>query len=96
MPPAVQNLLQTSLPMPVVVVLVLQTAGFAWIGADKYTNLDMRMAAIEKLLDTQAGFRDRIVVLEQNMTIIREDVRDIKQIVRAQRTGQIENPAVPQ
>lgn len=87
MPPAVSSILQTSMPIPVVAVIILQTAGLAWVGADKYSNLSMRLAVIEKATEAQAGQKDRIIVLEQTMGNIREDLSEIKQLIRSQQTG---------
>lgn len=83
MPPAVHSLIQQSLPLPMVAVLILQTAGFVWLGADKYTNLSMRISVIERVIEAQVGQRDRIIILEQSVNDIREDVRDIKTFLRA-------------
>lgn len=84
MPPAFQSLLQQSLPLPFVAVLVLQTAGFVWIGADKLTSVNMRLAVLEKVVEAQVGQRDRIIVLEQGMNGIREDLVEIKDMLRVQ------------
>lgn len=84
MPPAVTSILQTSLPIPIVAVILLQTAGMAWVGADKYSNLSMRLAVLEKVADAQTGYKDRIIVLEQNFQGIREDLADIKSMLKSQ------------
>ena len=86
MPPAVQSLLHQSLPLPFVAVLVLQTAGFVWIGSDKLTNINMRLATLEKVVEAQVGQRDRIIILEQGMNGIREDLVEIKDILQGQST----------
>ena len=84
MPPAVHSILQQTLPLPLVAVLVLQTAGFVWIGADKLTSVNMRLAVLEKVVEAQVGQRDRIIVLEQGMNGIRDDLVEIKEILRGQ------------
>lgn len=86
MPPAVHSILQQTLPLPLVAVLVLQTAGFVWIGADKLTSVNMRLAVLEKVVEAQVGQRDRIIVLEQGMNGIREDLIEIKDLLRGQKT----------
>lgn len=88
MPPAVHSILQQTLPLPMVAVLVLQTAGFVWIGADKFTSVNMRLAVLEKVVEAQVGQRDRIIVLEQGMNGIREDLVEIKDLLRGQSTIQ--------
>ena len=88
MPPAVHSLLQQSLPLPMVAVLLLQTAGFVWIGADKLTSVNMRLAVLEKVVEAQVGQRDRIIVLEQSMNGIRDDLVEIKDILRGRPNGQ--------
>lgn len=87
MPPAVSSILQTNLPIPVVAVILLQTAGLAWVGADKYSNLSMRLAVLEKVAEAQVGQKDRIIVLEQTMGNIREDLSEIKALIRGQQQG---------
>lgn len=87
MPPAVQSFLHQSLPLPVVAVLLLQTAGFVWIGSDKFTSIDMRLAVIEKFIEGQSGQNDRIIILEQSLGGIKEDLADIKKMLREQSGG---------
>ena len=87
MPPAVQSFLHQSLPLPVVAVLLLQTAGFVWIGSDKFTSIDMRLAVIEKFIEGQSGQNDRIIILEQSLGGIKEDLADIKKMLREQNGG---------
>ncbi len=85
MPPAVHSFLSQSLPLPMVAVLLLQTAGFVWIGSDKFTSINMRLAVLEKSADGQAGQKDRIIVLEQSLGTIKEDLADIKAMLREQK-----------
>jgi hypothetical protein len=87
MPPAVQSFLHQSLPLPVVAALLLQTAGFVWIGSDKFTSIDMRLAVIEKFIEGQSGQNDRIIILEQSLGGIKEDLADIKKMLREQNGG---------
>ena len=87
MPPAVQSFLHQSLPLPVVAVLLLQTAGFVWSGSDKFTSIDMRLAVIEKFIEGQSGQNDRIIILEQSLGGIKEDLADIKKMLREQSGG---------
>ena len=87
MPPAVSSFLHQSLPLPMVAVLLLQTAGFVWIGSDKFTSINMRLAVLEKATDGQAGQKDRIIVLEQSLGTIKEDLAEIKSLLRDQKGG---------
>lgn len=87
MPPAVHSFLSQSLPLPVVAVLLLQTAGFVWIGSDKFTSLNMRLAVIEKAIDAGADQSDRIIILEQSLGTIKEDLTYIKTMLREQQKG---------
>lgn len=87
MPPAVQSFLHQSLPLPVVAVLLLQTAGFVWIGSDKFTSIDMRLAVIEKFIEGQSGQNDRIIILEQSLGGIKEDLAEIKKMLREKNGG---------
>lgn len=84
MSPAVHSILQQSLPLPVVAVLILQTAGFVWIGSGQLTEINMRISVIEKVIEAQVGQKDRIIVLEQGMNVIKEDLQDIKGMLRDQ------------
>lgn len=84
MPPAVHSLLQQSLPLPFVAVLVLQTAGFVWLGSDKFNAINTRLALLEKVVEAQVGQKDRIIILEQGMAAIKDDLAEIKQILRNQ------------
>lgn len=87
MPPAVQSFLHQSLPLPMVVVLLMQTAGFVWIGSDKFTSINMRLAVIEKAIDAGANQSDRIIILEQSLGTIKEDLTYIKTMLREQQKG---------
>lgn len=87
MPPAVHSFLSQSLPLPMVAVLLLQTAGFVWIGSDKFTSINMRLAVLEKATDGQATQKDRIIVLEQSLGTIKEDLSEIKTMLREQKGG---------
>lgn len=84
MSPAVQSLLHQSLPLPVVAVLVLQTAGFVWVGSNQLTEINMRISVIEKVIEAQVGQKDRIIILEQGMNVIKEDLQYIKTMLRDQ------------
>lgn len=84
MSPAVQSLLHQSLPLPVVAVLVLQTAGFVWVGSNQLTEINMRISVIEKAIEAQFGQKDRIIILEQGMNVIKEDLQYIKTMLRDQ------------
>lgn len=70
-----------------VAVLLLQTAGFVWIGSDKFTTIHMRLAVLEKATDDQSEQGDRIIVLEQSLMTIKEDLQYIKQMLRDQKGG---------
>lgn len=87
MPPAVHSFLHQTLPLPVVVVLILQTAGFVWIGSGQLTEINMRISAIEKVIQVQMGQSDRILILEQSLGVIKEDLSEIKTLLRDQRVG---------
>lgn len=92
MPPAIHSFLSQSLPLPVVAVLLLQTAGFVWIGSDKFTSISMRLAVLEKFAEAQAGQNDRIIILEQSLGVIKEDLRDIKTMLRQRTQPEGQNP----
>ena len=46
---------------------------------------ESRLAVLEKSADGQAGQKDRIIVLEQSLGTIKEDLADIKAMLREQK-----------
>lgn len=88
MPPVVQNILSTTLPLPVVAFLVLQAMAMAWWVSGEFRQFEGRLAAVERTDVNRAGHEARIIVLEQSTLRIDASLAEIKTLLR-------ENPHKP-
>lgn len=84
-----RNLLQSALPLPVALMLVIQTGGFVWWYSSQMNSFStslvetqLRVSNIEDKNRSDADFGSRIIVLEQNSIRIRDDLAEIKALLR--------------
>lgn len=91
MPPVVNDTttwLKQAFPFPVVVTMILYTMGASSFISSWKTDIEARLTAQEKVLTALATHESRIVVLEQQFIRIREDLSEIKLMLR-ERTGHL-------
>ena len=74
--------LEKKVPITIIAALLVQTVVITtWI-TQKFDGLDNRVANIEKSDDGQQSHESRLVVLEQKFSYIRDDLQEIKDILR--------------
>ena len=86
--------LDKRVPITIVFMFVLQTITLVYVGTSWKTDIDSRIKALEKSDDRSAAYESRIIVLEQGMLGIREDLSEIKALLREQ-SGRMEKKLVP-
>jgi hypothetical protein len=74
-------------PIGIIAALVVQTVVYTYIGTEWKTVTDNRINSLEKYQAATENQKDRILVLEQNIMRVREDLAEIKDLLRAQKTG---------
>jgi hypothetical protein len=79
--------LDKRVPISIIAALVAQTLFFTYIGTEWKTVTDNRINSLEKYQAATENQKDRILVLEQNIMRVREDLAEIKDLLRAQKTG---------
>lgn len=84
MPQNIKDLMSAHLPISIVMFLILQTMGAVWWASEQLNDIHLGMAevnlrlnAIDKLQTTFTSHEARLIVLEQNISTIKEDVSDI-------------------
>lgn len=90
MPPVVNDTsawLKQAFPLPTVVTLLLYTMGASSLITTWKADLEARVTALEKVITTLNSHETRIVVLEQQYTRIREDLGEIKLLLREKKEG---------
>jgi phosphoglycerate-specific signal transduction histidine kinase len=97
MPPVVTDTtswLKQAFPLPVVVTLIIYTMTASSFVSSWTKDIESRLASIEKSLQSISNHENRIVVLEQQFIRIREDLTEIKILLRDQKRADI-NPLTP-
>ena len=89
MPPAIQNLLSSALPLPVVIVLLVNAVALTWFASGqlqdlKRQNMEIasRVIALERADIPVANHEARIIILEQSRVQSAEDIAEIKTMLR--------------
>lgn len=85
--------LDKRVPIAIIVALIAQTLFFTYIGTEWKTVTDNRINSLEKYQAATENQKDRILVLEQNIMRVREDLAEIKDLLRAQKSGQLITPS---
>jgi hypothetical protein len=85
--------LDKRVPITIVFMFVVQTVTLVYIGTSWKADIDSRVAALEKSENRMTSYEARIIVLEQGVLGIREDLSEIKELLRSNRQGRlIERP----
>lgn len=90
MPPVINNTtdwLKQAFPVPIVITLVLYTMGASSFISSWKTDIEARLTLQEKLLNSLASHENRIVILEQAALRIREDLLEIKALLRERKAS---------
>lgn len=82
MPPAVQNLVSAPLPLAVVAMLLVQTAGVAYFGGSRITAIESKIQQIDQAVGAMSSHEKRLIVTEEGVLRIREDLAEIKTLLR--------------
>lgn len=76
--------LDKRVPITIIAALVAQTLFFTYIGTEWKTVTESRINSLEKYQAATENQKDRILVLEQSIMRVREDLAEIKDLLRAQ------------
>lgn len=89
MPQSIKDILSAPIPLSVVAFLVVQTMGFVWWASAQMSavnihnaSIDMRLDQVEKAQAAITSHEGRIIVLEQIAGRVRDDLQEIKVILR--------------
>lgn len=84
-----KDVLSAPIPLSVVVFLIAQTMGFVWWGSNELNGISSRISSLEasivqlnKLDEGRSSHEGRIIVLEQVAVRVRDDLAEIKNILR--------------
>ncbi|MEN6644296.1 MAG: hypothetical protein ABFE08_17795 [Armatimonadia bacterium] len=92
MPPVVNDTtlwLRQAFPTPVVVTLILYTMGASTYVSSWKSEIEAKLSALEKVALSMGSHENRLVVLEQQFIQIREDLAEIKLMLREKRASAI-------
>ena len=84
--------LDKRVPIGIIIAILSQTLFFTYIGTQWKTVTDNRINSLEKYQAATENQKDRILVLEQSIMRVREDLAEIKDMLRSQKTGQLTDP----
>lgn len=84
--------LDKRVPIGIIIAILSQTLFFTYIGTQWKTVTDNRINSLEKYQAATENQKDRILVLEQSIMRVREDLAEIKDLLRSQKTGQLTAP----
>ena len=85
MPPIINDTnlwLKQAFPLPVVVTLVIYTMGASTYVSTWKSEMESRMKVLEKVAEAVVPHENRLVVLEQQFLRIRDDLAEIKVMLR--------------
>lgn len=97
MPPIQDNSwhLDKRVPITIIGLFITQTLGLTYVGTTWKADIENRVTTLERAEDRNANHETRITVLEQGVLRIREDLTEIKQLIRMQKMGQNEPATAP-
>lgn len=83
--------LDKKVPIGIILALFGQTLFFTYTGTAWKVDIDSRLAALERSDGVQSTHETRITVIEQGINRIREDLAEIKELIRGRQTGSIDD-----
>lgn len=85
--------LDKKVPIGIIGALIVQTMIFVYIGTAWKVDIEGRVIALERSDTIQSTHETRITVIEQGIVRIREDLAEIKALIRGRQTGALDmNP----
>lgn len=87
--------LDKKVPISIIAAIVCQTLFFVYIGTAWKADVENRLRGLEKSQDDTANHETRIVITEQGLLRIREDLSEIKQLIRQQKLGGLDDDGQP-
>jgi len=94
MPERLKDILSAPIPLSVVLFLIVQTMAFVWWASAQMAavnlhmaSIDMKVEQIEKAQGSVVSHEGRIIVLEQIAGRVRDDLQEIKVILRGEKQG---------
>lgn len=88
--------LDKKVPITMIIMFAIQTITLVYVGTSWKADIDSRVAALEKSDNRMTSYESRIIVLEQGVLAIREDLSEIKALLRGQRLGSATQGTQPQ
>jgi len=71
-------------PISIIVALFVQTIVFVYVGTTWKSDVDARIASLEKSDGERDTHENRLIILEQQFGYIRQDLAEIKSLLRRQ------------
>ena len=88
--------LDKKVPIGIITALFFQTLFFTYIGTAWKVDVESRLGALERSDSVQSTHETRITVIEQGINRIREDLAEIKVILRGRQSGSLDDAQQPQ
>lgn len=82
--------LDKRVPITIIVMFAVQTLTLVYVGTSWKADIEYRVGALEKSMSESAPHESRIIVLEQGFLRIREDLSEIKDLIRLQKQGALD------
>lgn len=82
--------LDKKVPIGIIAALIAQTLFFTYTITAWKVDVDSRLTALERSDGVQSTHETRISVIEQGIVRIREDLAEIKELLRNRQTGELE------
>lgn len=83
--------LDKKVPITIIALFAAQTITLVYVGTSWKASVDSRLQYLERTEERAASYEARIITLEQGVLGIREDLAEIKSLIRTT-TGQIQKP----
>ena len=78
--------LDKKVPISIIGALIVQTLIFVYVGTAWKVDIEGRVNALERSDNSQATHESRIIVLEQGVLRIRDDLAEIKALLRNEKS----------
>jgi hypothetical protein len=86
MPPSIQNVLGSSIPLPAVILIVAQAIAMTWWASGEFRHIGNRLTALEIVDETRRNHEARLIVIEQSRIRLEEDITEIKLLLRERKS----------
>lgn len=75
--------LDKKVPLTIITMFFIQTVTLVYVGAAWKADTDQRLAQLERSNDERKSQESRIIVLEQGLAYIRNDLTEIKALLKS-------------